>query len=216
MDSRSVWAHLRFAAAAGVLWECWMWKRADFGKSRNPVWLCQALLPACKSPALLFGCKGIFPSAGAQGVAALPGRSSGNTKQSWAIWRSQFVWQGRVCFCGAHFGEQPPSKHFFFFASCMHILSWQLLFKDMLAFSSLIYSSSFLPLPCRFFVMKQNYFFLYKPLKPFSLFFVNVLLVRGGKKTPEISKFSLIPIHRFILRAGRHNKRKFVYYNFFP
>lgn len=112
--------------------------------------------------------------------------------------------------------ENNHSLNTFYFASWMHILSWKLLFNDMLAFSCLIYSSSFLPLPCSFFVMKQNYFFLYKPLKQFSLFFVNVLLVRGGKKTPEISKFSWIPVHRFILRAGRHNKRKFVYYNFFP
>lgn len=218
MDSRPVWAHL-CSAAAHVLWECWMWKRADFGKSRSPAWLCQALLPACKSPALLFGCKGIFPSAGAQGVSALPERSSEKrkpwAKQSWGIWRSQFVWKWRVCFCGAQFGEQPLSKHFLF-ASWMHILSWKLLFNDMLAFSCLIYSNSFLPLPCRLFAMKQNYFFFYKPLEAFSLFFVNVLLVRGGKKLPEISKFSWIPVHRFILRAGRHNKRKFVYYNFFP
>lgn len=65
MDFRPVWAQLCFAAAAGVLWDCWVWKRADFGKTRAeiPAWLCKALLPACKSSALVFGCKGIFPSA---------------------------------------------------------------------------------------------------------------------------------------------------------
>lgn len=61
-----------------------------------------------------------------QCVSALPGRSSLYSgkrkhwaKQSWAISRSQsfFFWKGRVCVFVEfnHFGEQPPSKHFFFF-----------------------------------------------------------------------------------------------------
>lgn len=34
MGFRPVWAQLCFAAAAHVLWDCWIWKRADFGKIR--------------------------------------------------------------------------------------------------------------------------------------------------------------------------------------
>lgn len=34
MDFGPVWAQLCFAAAGGALWDCWLWKRADFGKTR--------------------------------------------------------------------------------------------------------------------------------------------------------------------------------------
>lgn len=233
MDFRFVWAQLCFAAAARVLWDCWVWKRADFGKTRaeTQAGFARLCFQHANHQLWSLGAKGFSPlqklrelrvfllslgdlhcplereNSGQNKVGLFEGVSLFGKEESVFLWSST-----------TQENNHPINTFFFllFFASWMHILSCELLFKDMLTFPSLIYSSSFLSSPCR--RLKWHYFFLNTLLEPFSLFFFNVLLVRGGKKTQKYPIFSFIPVHRFILRAGRHKKRKFVYYiaaNFF-
>lgn len=159
MDFRPVWAQL---CTAGVLWDCWVWKRADFGKTRAETLPGSARLCFQRANHRLqsLGAKGFSPlqklknfsvfllslgdphctlereNPGQNKVVLFEGVSFFGKEESVLLWSSTTL-------------ENNHPLNTYFFASWIYVLSWKLLFKDMLTFSSLIFSSSLLPLPCR-------------------------------------------------------------------
>lgn len=136
MDFGPVWAQLCFAAAGGALWDCWLWKRADFGKTRAQTLpgFARFCFQHANHRLRSLGAKGFSPlqklkkknfsvfllSLG-DPHCALERENTGQNKVGLFEGVRGFFGKGRVCVFMEfnHFGEQPSSKHFFF----LHVLS---------------------------------------------------------------------------------------------